>query len=786
MKHVTQTLLLSSLLAAVLSAPSAYGEEDPETVFRNPPQSAKTGVWWHWMGCYVTREGIVKDLDWFKETGIGAATIFGMADVCSPWATSIPGSPSQGLIAFTPEWWSFVRFACEEAEKRGIELGLHNCPGYTSTGGPWIPPHLSMRELVFNVTNAETQISTTAHAAFPVQSGDFGVFKKPDIPSRRTDFQEIAVVDGIRIAHIPMGSFTQPNQWEAFGLECDKMNPKAVAFHLDHVLGDLKKYVGDQVGRGLKFLLLDSYEAGTPSWTPRMREEFTARRGYDPLPFLPILGGFTNRYTTAEIKKFRTDFSRTCKDLYRDVLFKMMHEKLSAAGLEFACEPYRGPFDSRECAAHIDRLMTEFWYRPALNRKAPGLLDWNQWTGPGGKRHNVVEAEAFTSGPPSCNWKETPFLLKATADTQFDRGINRMTLHTCPLQPWGDDVKPGKVMGRWGTHFGRNQTWAKSGKGWYTYLNRCQALLQWGAPSKEKIDGLNITPRGTPLTAHAREADGKLVFFVVNHSDKTASMNMRIPNIGKAPEWFDPVTGCIAPLALVNGSAPIQLAPCGSGFLVLRKPAGSLTANADSDYYQKLPKPFAGEAVEGFRFTSPWRVTFGDTAVEMAELSDWTANANPNVKYFSGTAKYSTKFTFAGNGSDRDEARPCRILSLGNCNKQVAKVILNGKTFAPVWCEPYEVRLSQGDLRTGENTLEIEFTNVWANRLIGDEQESADCKFVKAVYPGGWYLEHFPAWFKNGIASRPSKGRKCFTDWNYFTKDDALTPSGLLGPVVLR
>ena len=88
------------------------------------------------MGCNVSKEGIVKDLDWFKETGIGAATIFGMADVCSPWATKIKNSPNEGLIAFTPEWWKLVRFACEEAEKRGIEIGVHNCPGYTSTGGP--------------------------------------------------------------------------------------------------------------------------------------------------------------------------------------------------------------------------------------------------------------------------------------------------------------------------------------------------------------------------------------------------------------------------------------------------------------------------------------------------------------------------------------------------------------------------------------------------------------------------------------------------------------------------
>ena len=548
-------LMTLAVIGVAVASLSSYAAPDPETVFRNPPQSAKTGVWWHWMGCNVSKEGIVKDLDWFKETGIGAATIFGMADVCSPWATKIKNSPNEGLIAFTPDWWKLVRFACEEAEKRGIEIGVHNCPGYTSTGGPWIPPRLSMRELVFNVTNAEAQISLTAHAAFPVQVGEGGPFKKPDIPSRRTDLQEIAVVEGVRVQHIPMGSFTQPNQWETFGVECDKMNPEAVAFHMDKVIGDMKKYVGDQIGRGLKFVLLDSYEAGWPSWTPNMRAEFKTRRGYDPLPYLPILGGFKVSVAKdkAAEKKFRDDFKLTIRELYRDVFFKIIHEKLSAVGLEMACEPYGGPIDTRMCAGYVDRLMTEFWYRPNLNRKVPGRLGWDQWTGPGGKRHNVVEAEAFTGSPGACNWIETPYLLKAAGDTQFYCGINRMTLHTCPLQPWPDEFLPGKVMGRWGTHFGRTQTWAKSGKGFYTYLNRCQALLQWGEPSKIRIIGHDITPKGTSLTAHAREADGTVVFFVMNHSDHPASMNMGLPNIGKAPEWFDPVTGTVPASALRHG-----------------------------------------------------------------------------------------------------------------------------------------------------------------------------------------------------------------------------------------
>ena len=61
-------LMTLAVIGVAVASLSSYAAPDPETVFRNPPQSAKTGVWWHWMGCNVSKEGIVKDLDWFKET----------------------------------------------------------------------------------------------------------------------------------------------------------------------------------------------------------------------------------------------------------------------------------------------------------------------------------------------------------------------------------------------------------------------------------------------------------------------------------------------------------------------------------------------------------------------------------------------------------------------------------------------------------------------------------------------------------------------------------------------
>ncbi|MBO7721043.1 MAG: hypothetical protein J6T01_01405 [Kiritimatiellae bacterium] len=94
--------------------------------------------------------------------------------------------------------------------------------------------------------------------------------------------------------------------------------------------------------------------------------------------------------------------------------------------------------------------------------------------------------------------------------------------------------------------------------------------------------------------------------------------------------------------------------------------------------------------------------------------------------------------------------------------------------------------LAAAALKLRGNALEIEVTDPWRNRLIGDEQEPADCEFEKAPFPGGECLVRYPAWFAGGIARRPAKGRRCFTAWNYFRRDSAPTPSGLLRAPELR
>lgn len=807
---------------------------DLEECFLSPSDDAKPGVWWHWMGCNVSAKGITRDLEEFKSAGISSATIFGMADSCTPWAAHIDNSPTDGLIAFTEPWWKLVRHAAAEGKRLGIDVGLHNCPGYTSTGGPWITPELAMQQIFQSATVMEggtsfdgvlprPAIDPRGDMLFPMVNKQTGVCEKPLIPARTNYWKDIAVLavpaEGViakdkimdltkqmapdgrlrwtvppgkwlvyRFGHTAMGALTQPNQWEIMGLECDKMSEKAVRFHLNHVLGDLKKQLGPLVGTGLKHVLLDSYEAGTPSWTPLMPEEFAQRRGYELNAFLPT---FAKRVVENDgaTQKFKADFSRTIADLYRDKLFATMAKMLEEEKLCFVCEPYGGPFHTEEVSPYVHRVMTEFWSGDGFgNAPMGGIFNAGK-----GHRHNILEAEAFTGSPGVSQWSETPSGLKGVGDGAFCAGINRLILHTNPHQPWDDRYKPGMTMGQWGTHFGRTQTWWEPGKAWLAYLARCQAVLQWGRPAERSSFTAKTSAPDMDIRSQHR-SDGKThAFFIANVGKGKGMIACRF-NVGKLqPELWNPVTGERRPLTAYQIAGrqirlDLDVVPKQSWFVVFRKTVDSLKPETATLLKKNIPEYTARQELVG-----PWTVQFdpkwggpletegsGGRAgkakpVVFDLLEDWTQRPEKGIKYYSGTAVYRQSF-------DAQPTDAPLYLDLGTVH-HLARVRLNGRDLGVVWCAPWGVTVPKGLLKSKNNLLEIEVTNVWANRLIGDEQEPADCEW-KNGYMGGRYLGRFPDWFVKG-EKRPSSGRYTFCTWNYFNADSKLIPSGLLGPVRL-
>jgi len=121
----------------------------------------------------------------------------------------------------------------------------------------------------------------------------------------------------------------------------------------------------------------------------------------------------------------------------------------------------------------------------------------------------------------------------------------------------------------------------------------------------------------------------------------------------------------------------------------------------------------------------------------------------------------------------------------------MAEVILNGKNLGVLWHTPYVVDISEA-AQPGVNQLVVKVTNLWINRMIGDEQLADDCEHPNSdplvtqffkKWNGGGTLKEFPEWLTQG---KPSPtGRFTFSVWRLWKKDDPLKPSGLLGPVYI-
>lgn len=797
---------------------------NPEEVFNTPPESAKPGVLWMWMGSNLSKEGITKDLEALKKAGFNRTTMFSLADITTPWAGEIGNSPTPEIISWTEPWWKLVRHAAEESKRLGMDFGTFNGPSYESSGGNWITPELSMQEICWSKQNVSgnNRISLTlerpkvdprANQPFPVYNPKTGLVEKPEIPARKTYYKDIAVLavpaNGFltkesiinitdkmqangqlewdapagnwtlyRFGHTTMGALIQPAQWKATGLECDKMSQQAVDFHIDHVIDEIQKHLGDLIGTGFTHVHFDSYEAGIPTWTPKMREEFLNRRGYDLLPYLITFAG-RNIGDREDSLKFRNDFDATIKDLYRDIYFTTLQKKLHGANLDFLCEPYGGPWRQDDIMPLIDKVMTEFWtgggiYFPyELDPTVAALRKSGQ---------NIVEAEAFTGGPRDSKWSETPLWLKPIGDAAFCAGVNRLVLHRFVQQPWDNRYLPGATMGQWGTHFDRTQTWWNSMEALAKYWQRCQALLQWGNIAKSIHSDFTVkdTLGGVLLKSIHRNMDNIDIYFVANTSHNNGSATCSFKVTGMKPELWDPVTGDIRNLPQFNDSngltsLPLKFEDAQSYFIVFRRKV----LKTDKAGKENFPSTKEIAVING-----SWQVKF-DSAwggpskpVTFTTLHDWTKSTEPGIRYYSGTAIYNTTFDLLP--SQFPDKQSVVYLDLGIV-KCVARVILNKKDLGVLWTAPWNLKLPAGLLKKKGNQLEVHITNVWANRLIGDEQEPADCEWLPG-HMGGSFLKEFPEWFLKN-KPRPSKGRYCFTTWNYFTKESELISSGLLGPV---
>jgi hypothetical protein len=298
---------------------------------------------------------------------------------------------------------------------------------------------------------------------------------------------------------------------------------------------------------------------------------------------------------------------------------------------------------------------------------------------------------------------------------------------------------------------------------------------------------------------HSKKID---IYFIANFRDQGERFECTFRNTNRVPEIWDPESGEIRDLVVYdenNGriTCPLSLPPHGSVFVVFRKeqqnnfinsifrnskqlfPAKDKQAEIDLDLdfariednmvqmKSSLPGHYTlkwnnGETSEididnfpnSISMKSPWIVSFppgwdAPDSKTLQRLKSWTEFSDPGIKYFSGTAIYKTTFNLPDNTIKKNKEF---YLDLGVV-KDLAELTVNNQELSVLWKPPYKVNITPY-LSTGINHLTIKITNLWPNRLIGDQ-----------------FL--------------PVEHRYAFTNIGKFTKKSPLLESGLIGPVTI-
>jgi hypothetical protein len=832
-----RTLVSALLLPATAAVALAQGYT-PETLrslaakFEHPTDEYRPHVWWHWLGSNFTEEGITRDLEAMKEAGIGGACIFNISSSVQESHFPMLNNPWPEQTFRSDAYWHAMEHTMKEARRLGLKIGLHGTPGYSATGGPWITEERGMKALVSSrvaVEGGRTVSFDLPRPELPEFTGydskyvadykpwkasrywDVTVVAVPD----RTD--SIATVDDVleishcmnadghltweapagrwvvyRYGYAPTMAHPHPLPDDIIGRawEVDKMSREDNIYHWRQLLEPLKEHIGPYFGDTFTYIWVDSYEAGYQNWTSTFRQEFIRVKGYDPVPWIALYQ-YRNRKELErrfsawhsprfesplpEFATFLRDYDGMVNRLMMDNGFAVGRDALHAVGLQLYWEPYGGPFSNYEGAVLADVPVGEFWSSEDVVWENPSNLraavEYDK---------RILAAEAMTGAPIVSRYTEDPAFLKHTVDGGYASGYNLYFLHHWVHQPFDDRYQPGMGMGWWGTHFSRYQTWFEPGKAFFTYMARCQMMLQQGVyvpgPSHQ-------THRRTP------EAD---IFFVINNGNNVrqtyrfavkdiAALSAKgvQPDAQAAPELWDAYLGTISATThwhRTGDSVYVDLAlrKDESMFVVFPFRRGQYALKPEITVGSETSEPVTGPWTVAFRpkLDKPFRRT-------LPALVDWSTQKDKALKYFSGTAVYEKEITLTA--ADLGHGRRI-VLDLGELD-DIAELTVNGQAAGVLWSPPYRADITPL-VHTGTNRIGISVTNNWANRLIGDEQYPADFEWGQDRGEEGRAMKAFPQWFLDGKA-RPSKGRKTFNVWYYYRKESPLQPAGLHGPVRL-
>jgi hypothetical protein len=312
----------------------------------------------------------------------------------------------------------------------------------------------------------------------------------------------------VRLGYSLLGITNHPATKEATGLEVDKLDRAAVARYMNTYLDSYKETVGAEMmgKRGIRYVINDSWEAGSLNWTPKMLAEFEKLRGYDATPWLPVLTGRVVESSEAS-DRFLWDFRKTIADLIATEHYGQLEQTLHERGMGHYGESHEGGrayvCDGMEVKKYNEVPMSAMWtQRPGVNHEQFGYNADDRESASVAHIYgqNLAAAESMTASEAPWGW--SPETLKPTADQELLNGINRIVIHESAHQPVTDKL-PGLTLGPFGQWFNRNETWAEQAGPWIDYLARSSYLLQQGRFAADLVYFYGEDSNLTALFAHS-------------------------------------------------------------------------------------------------------------------------------------------------------------------------------------------------------------------------------------------------------------------------------------------
>jgi hypothetical protein len=248
-------------------------------------------------------------------------------------------------------------------------------------------------------------------------------------------------------------------------------------------------------------------------------------------------------------------------------------------------------------------------------------------------------------------------------------------------------------------------------------------------------------------------------YFIVNHGERPVDGRVPIASLSASAIVMDPLADCRFGKAVVEYPVDTD----NEVYLQLQPGESLVVRTYHTLDVQAPPWRYIKPAGEPLAVAGTWQVQFIDggpappNSFTTRQLGSWTTRDDDEVKRFAGTARYSIEFDRpAGTANDwqLDLGRVC----------ESARVRINGRDVGMLFCPPFRVAVGE-HLRPGRNTLEVEVTNLAANRVRDLDRRKVNWKYF----------------YDANLASHPSSRQRGGLDASNWPVRD----SGLLGPVTL-